>query len=74
MEPFSQKYAEIYDLLYQEKNYQYEVNVIKDVINEYKPGATAILDYGCGTGNHAKVLVDKDYTIWYNVITLHQMR
>lgn len=64
MEPFSQEYAEIYDLLYQEKNYQYEVDIIEDVIHKYKPEATNILDYGCGTGNHTNVLVNKGYTIY----------
>lgn len=47
-----QEFAKYYDIFYQNKNYQKEVNFLLNFIkeNDY------ILDVGCGTGNHAEFL------------------
>lgn len=64
MHAFNKKYAQIYDIFYAEKNYESEVDFIERVINKYKPGAKNILDYGCGTGNHAKLLAPRGYKVF----------
>lgn len=64
MQPFKKEYAELYDSMYTEKDYQREVDLIGRVINEYKPDTKRMLDYGCGTGNHTKALASGDYEIY----------
>ncbi|HHY74171.1 MAG TPA: class I SAM-dependent methyltransferase [Bacillus bacterium] len=57
------KYAEYYDLLYKDKNYQQEVEYIHRLIQEYQPSAKSILELGCGTGKHAILLHKQGYTV-----------
>jgi SAM-dependent methyltransferase len=57
------KYAEYYDLLYQEKDYIAEANFIHQLIQKHFPQAESILDMGCGTGKHALALLDFGYQI-----------
>jgi len=48
------KSAELYDLIYaQFKDYEAETEEIHRLIAEHNPNATALLDIGCGTGEHA---------------------
>jgi predicted TPR repeat methyltransferase len=49
--------------LYGTKDYQGEIDIIEQLIRKYKPDTRKILDYGCGTGNHAKALALKGYEI-----------
>jgi SAM-dependent methyltransferase len=58
-----QKYAEYYDLFYQDKDYNEEANFIHKIIKKHHPAAKSILDMGCGTGNHDFRLYDKGYHI-----------
>lgn len=51
---FDQKYASIYDLIYRAKPYAKEVSVCEDKMGIQPGQCRRILDYGCGTGNHAK--------------------
>ena len=46
-------YARYYDLLYQDKDYSAEVEALHALIRRHRPGATRILELGCGTGRHA---------------------
>lgn len=64
MAHFTQGYAQLYDWLYGEKSYDAEVDLIHKTISELRPGSKVVLDYGCGTGNHAKVLAKKGYQIY----------
>src|SRR5579862_8501966 len=50
------KTADYYDLIYSFKDYRSEVDAIRAVIQREHPGARTILDVGCGTGEHAKLL------------------
>jgi len=46
-------YSQYYDLLYQDKNYADEAEYVSKHIRAYVPGATRVLELGCGTGGHA---------------------
>lgn len=56
-------YAAYYDLLYQDKDNAAEVDYIENLIRRYHPAANSILDLGCGTGRHAKLLAKKGYAV-----------
>ena len=45
-------YSSYYDLLYRDKDYVGEARFVLDLVKEYKPAATRLLDLGCGTGVH----------------------
>lgn len=55
------KMAYLYDKFYASKNYTKEVDFIKNFITNKN---CLILDAGCGTGNHAKILCDQGYEIY----------
>jgi SAM-dependent methyltransferase len=61
---FGQAYADQYDLLYSDKNYEAECDLLEEVFRRYaeKPVKT-ILDLGCGTGNHAIPLARRGYQV-----------
>ncbi len=56
-------YARYYDLLYQDKDYDAESEYVHSLLQRFAPGATSILELGCGTGLHAVRLADKGYTV-----------
>jgi SAM-dependent methyltransferase len=61
---FGSMYAESYDLLYGEKDYEREGDVLEDVFRQYGKGDIKnVLDLGCGTGNHAIVLARRGYQV-----------
>ena len=63
MKPF-QKYAEYYDLIYQDKDYDEECDFIEETFRRFalRPVKT-VLDGGCGTGGHAILLAERDYEV-----------
>jgi SAM-dependent methyltransferase len=58
-----QKYAQYYDLLYADKNYDQEAVYVDALIQQHKPRASIIVDFGCGTGRHAVLLANKGYNV-----------
>ena len=54
------KMAYLYDKFYSKKDYKVEVEFIRQFIEDK---TYSILDAGCGTGNHAKILFDMGYDI-----------
>ncbi len=62
MKVFSE-YAQYYDLLNQQKDYNQEVDYIISLLNKFAPNAKHLLELGCGTGMHAINLAEKGYHI-----------
>lgn len=56
-------YARYYDLLYRSKNYATEVEYVDHLLRCHAPGATSILEFGCGTGVHATLLAQAGYSV-----------
>ena len=61
---FKRDYADHYDVLYQEKDYESECNMIEEAFRRYsRVPVKRILDLGCGTGNHAIPMARKGYRV-----------
>ena len=59
-----EKYAEFYDSLYEDKNYQEECNFVKSIFESYaEKEINSILDLGCGTGSHALFFAEMGYQV-----------
>ena len=56
-------YSQYYDLLYRDKNYDAEANLVRALIEKHHAGASSILDMGCGTGRHAVALGRMGYRV-----------
>lgn len=56
-------YAKYYNLFYEGKDYKGESEYIHNLIQTYSKGATKVLEFGCGSGGHARELVKYDYSI-----------
>lgn len=56
-------YTRYYDLLYREKDYAGEAAYVAAAIRRRLPGATRILELGCGTGGHAEHLARLGFTV-----------
>ncbi len=62
--PFGRDYAEQYDLLYANKNYAGECDLLEEVFRRFGDGQVrVVLDMGCGTGEHAIVLAKRGYRV-----------
>lgn len=57
-------YSKYYDLLYLDKDYSREADYIYSLIKHFAPNAKNILEMGCGTGKHAKLLNNKGYDVY----------
>ena len=62
-EVFDADYAQVYDLLYQDKDYPGEATYVSQLIRKHAPEAGAILELGSGTGKHADLLVNDGFTV-----------
>lgn len=61
---FGRDYADHYDLLYRDKDYESECNMLEGVFKNYGSGPIeSILDLGCGTGNHSLILALRGYHV-----------
>jgi SAM-dependent methyltransferase len=57
-------YAQFYDTLYQDKDYQAECDFLEQVFARYTQAPLrTILDLGCGTGGHAFPLTQRGYEV-----------
>ena len=50
---FGAAYAQQYDLLYKDKDYDAEVALLERLFQAHKLDGNSVLDLGCGTGQHA---------------------
>lgn len=50
--------AAYYDLFYREKDYRGEARYVAATIRHRVPAAVSVLDVACGTGEHARFLID----------------
>jgi dTDP-3-amino-3,4,6-trideoxy-alpha-D-glucopyranose N,N-dimethyltransferase len=58
------KAAEFYDLLYSgDKDYSGEAQMVAELIGKHSAGASTVLDVGCGTGSHARGLIDLGFFV-----------
>ena len=56
--------AEFYDLLYSgDKDYSGEAQLLAELIRKHGADATSVLDVGCGTGTHARGLLDLGFRV-----------
>jgi len=63
-EEFGRDYADQYDLLYGDKDYEVECDLLEEVFRRYSNFPIgSILDLGCGTGNHAIPLGRRGYNV-----------
>lgn len=61
---FKEELAEVYDLIYSDKDYTSECDFLEDIFRKYsKYPVSTVLDAGCGSGNHAILLSERDYTV-----------
>ncbi len=59
-----ENYADFYDGLYQDKDYQAECSFIKRIFETFsKQEVKTVLDIGCGTGSHALIFAGMGYTV-----------
>ena len=63
-DPFGLEYADCYDALYLDKDYEAECDLIARVLRTYASNKIAsILDLGCGTGRHAFPLARRGFEV-----------
>ena len=64
MNPFSEAYADSYDVLYREKDYAAECAFLHEAFTRHaKRPVVSVLDLGCGTGGHAIPLAQEGLTV-----------
>jgi SAM-dependent methyltransferase len=61
---FGATYAGLYNLLYSDKDYEAECDLIDRLFQRYgNKSISSIVDFGCGTGNHAFPLSQRGYDV-----------
>ena len=56
-------YGTYYDLLYGDKDYSAEVDYLCGLLATHGVSGRELLEFGCGTGRHAKFLVERGYRV-----------
>jgi SAM-dependent methyltransferase len=56
-------YAAYYDLFNSDKDYAAEAAYVAQIVRRHAPGASRLLDLGCGTGRHATHLVSNGFSV-----------
>jgi SAM-dependent methyltransferase len=60
---FGAAYAQQYDLLYQDKDYDAEVALLERLFERHELQGNMVLDLGCGTGQHAIRLASRGFEV-----------
>ena len=60
---FGRGYADQYDLLYSDKDYEAECDFVEAIFHKLDVPVKTILDLGCGTGGHAIPLAQRGYQV-----------
>ncbi len=63
MTVFADAYADFYDLLYADKDYAGEATYVAARLRAARPGVGSVLEFGSGTGRHARLLADRGFLI-----------
>jgi len=62
--PVFGSYAQFYDALYQDKDYEAECDFLEAIFKQHAKGSiNNILDLGCGTGSHIIPLAQQGYLV-----------
>jgi SAM-dependent methyltransferase len=57
------EYSQYYDLLYKDRDYSAEAEVLCAHLSKHAPGAESLLEIGCGTGRLAIELVERGFVL-----------
>lgn len=58
-----EKYAQYYDLLYQDKDYRAESNYVISLIDKFHAKTKKVLEFGSGSGIHGRMLADEGFVV-----------
>ena len=58
---FGECYSNLYDMLYENKDYESEIDFLEAIFHKYDLKVNTILDLGCGTGGHLIPLAKRGY-------------
>src|SRR5688572_6092675 len=61
---FEPRYAQLYDAIYSAKEYAFEVEQVLQFARRYGVDVGAIVDYGCGTGSHARRFAERGIKVY----------
>ena len=63
MTTFAETYSDLYDLLYADKDYAGEAAYVASRLRAVRPGIGTLLEFGSGTGRHARLLADHGFSV-----------